>query len=263
MHAMAAWHDKVLSESLLVLNDNDRPETFAARLQAAIHVLLGTELIDIECFDRVATWTGRLLEYPAGPVSQHFAAFLRSAATHPLFPAFLSGRLSREPVRLSDVISDPALHRLEIFQTFLKPIGVDRQIAIALPRSDGTDVLILSRKGTDFSASERDQLQLFLPHVGLAQKRAIALRNGLTPPSQAPQDGADTQDRLQRLRNKFGLTLREAEIVSWLTKGKADKDLADICGISHRTVQKHCENIYRKMGVDGRTGTVIHALEQS
>ena len=41
----------------------------------------------------------------------------------------------------------------------------------------------------------------------------------------------------------MGLTKRESEIVWWLTMGKSDSDIADICEVSRRTVQKHCEHI--------------------
>ncbi len=54
------------------------------------------------------------------------------------------------------------------------------------------------------------------------------------------------------LKEKFGLTLREAEVLLWLGHGKANRDIADILGLSPRTVNKHLETVYEKLGVENR-----------
>ena len=53
------------------------------------------------------------------------------------------------------------------------------------------------------------------------------------------------------------LTVREREILHWVAAGKTDRQLAAIVGSSHRTVQKHLEHIYTKLGVENRTAAVI------
>jgi DNA-binding CsgD family transcriptional regulator len=55
------------------------------------------------------------------------------------------------------------------------------------------------------------------------------------------------------------LTPREAEVLSWLAKGKTNRDIADILGMSPRTVNKHLEHIYEKLGVETRTAAVAVA----
>lgn len=54
------------------------------------------------------------------------------------------------------------------------------------------------------------------------------------------------------LRAAFGLTMREAEILLWLAQGKANKDISEILGISPRTVNKHLEQVFDKLGVENR-----------
>jgi DNA-binding NarL/FixJ family response regulator len=49
------------------------------------------------------------------------------------------------------------------------------------------------------------------------------------------------------------LTPRESEVLSWLAKGKTNKDIADILGLSPRTVNKHLEHIFDKLGVETRS----------
>lgn len=51
----------------------------------------------------------------------------------------------------------------------------------------------------------------------------------------------------------LGLTARERDVLSWVAKGKTNGDIGLILAVSPRTVQKHLENIYRKLGVETRT----------
>jgi DNA-binding NarL/FixJ family response regulator len=55
------------------------------------------------------------------------------------------------------------------------------------------------------------------------------------------------------------LTQREAQVLSWLAKGKTNRDIADILGISHRTVNKHLEHVFEKLGVETRTAAAALA----
>ncbi|MCB2032252.1 MAG: helix-turn-helix transcriptional regulator, partial [Ottowia sp.] len=55
----------------------------------------------------------------------------------------------------------------------------------------------------------------------------------------------------QRLRDA-ALTPRETEVLAWLAKGKTNRDIADILGMSPRTVNKHLEHIFEKLGVETR-----------
>lgn len=59
----------------------------------------------------------------------------------------------------------------------------------------------------------------------------------------------------------LNLTKREAEILFLITRGKTDDVISTLCRISLRTVHKHVENIYSKLGVETRTGAMLRALE--
>lgn len=59
----------------------------------------------------------------------------------------------------------------------------------------------------------------------------------------------------------LGLSNRESEILSWLAQGKANADIAMILHISVRTVHKHVEKIYQKLGVDNRHAAMAIALD--
>lgn len=66
-------------------------------------------------------------------------------------------------------------------------------------------------------------------------------------------------DGIARLQQKFGLTAREAEALVWLTGGKTNQEIAEILGLSRRTVDKHLEQVLEKLGVDNRTAAAIVA----
>jgi len=59
---------------------------------------------------------------------------------------------------------------------------------------------------------------------------------------------------------QFGLTAREAEILSALTQGARNSEIAERFGIAERTVKAHLAHIYEKLGVDSRAGAIAVAL---
>lgn len=64
---------------------------------------------------------------------------------------------------------------------------------------------------------------------------------------------ADQRLPAERLMDGLGLTRREAEVLHWLCQGKSTRDIASILGLSPRTVNKHLEQIFAKLGVENRT----------
>jgi DNA-binding response OmpR family regulator len=61
------------------------------------------------------------------------------------------------------------------------------------------------------------------------------------------------------LRRHFPLTMRESEVLLWIAKGKSNRDIAEILGLSARTVNKHLEQIYVKLGVENRASAAVKA----
>ncbi|MCJ7997814.1 response regulator [Rhizobium cremeum] len=63
----------------------------------------------------------------------------------------------------------------------------------------------------------------------------------------------------EALRRHFALTQRESEVLLWIAKGKSNRDIGDILGLSARTVNKHLEQIYVKLGVENRASAAVKA----
>jgi CheY-like chemotaxis protein/DNA-binding CsgD family transcriptional regulator len=56
------------------------------------------------------------------------------------------------------------------------------------------------------------------------------------------------------------LTAREAEVLHWVIQGKTNRDIGEILGTSPRTVHKHLEHVFEKLGVETRTAAAALAL---
>jgi DNA-binding response OmpR family regulator/DNA-binding CsgD family transcriptional regulator len=72
---------------------------------------------------------------------------------------------------------------------------------------------------------------------------------------------ANRQSEDEMLRERFGLTHRESEVLLWIAKGKANRDIGEILGLSARTVNKHLEQIYAKLGVENRASAAVKAAD--
>ncbi|MGC3981171.1 MAG: response regulator [Steroidobacteraceae bacterium] len=64
----------------------------------------------------------------------------------------------------------------------------------------------------------------------------------------------------QLLQQTLGLTLREAEVLLWISRGKSNRDIGEILQISPRTVNKHLEQVFVKLGVENRASAAARAV---
>lgn len=67
---------------------------------------------------------------------------------------------------------------------------------------------------------------------------------------------------VESLISAFRLTQREAEVLYWVVRGKTSKDIGDILGSSPRTVDKHLEHVFEKLGVETRTAAANLAMSR-
>jgi DNA-binding response OmpR family regulator/DNA-binding CsgD family transcriptional regulator len=75
--------------------------------------------------------------------------------------------------------------------------------------------------------------------------------------SSVHQSSEDTQI----LKEHFAVTGREADVLLWIAKGKTNREIAQILDMSPRTVNKHLEQIFRKLGVENRTSAAATTLK--
>jgi DNA-binding response OmpR family regulator len=102
-------------------------------------------------------------------------------------------------------------------------------------------------------ASFPDNEQLRLQYMGKLGANEFLLRLAKDSGTKMPAE----------FSSELGLTSREGEVLSWLAKGKTNRDIAQILGLSPRTVDKHLEQIYAKLGVENRTAAAAIATSTS
>lgn len=67
----------------------------------------------------------------------------------------------------------------------------------------------------------------------------------------------------RRLGARHNLTTREAQVLFWISRGKSNRDISEVLGISSRTVNKHLEQIFAKLGVENRASAAAIAVKTS
>lgn len=102
---------------------------------------------------------------------------------------------------------------------------------------------------TQANTKEKD---LVVEMLNLVDKREYLLRLHLLS-----QPADDTLS----LREQFALTGREADVLCWIAKGKTNREIGQILDMSPRTVNKHLEQIFKKLGVENRTSAAAVALK--
>ena len=100
-----------------------------------------------------------------------------------------------------------------------------------------------------------------LARVAAHLRTARSLRAARELPAERPQlSAAQTQAALS---SRYLLTEREVEVLQWVACGKTNRDIGDILGLSPRTVNKHLEHVYVKLGVETRTAAAAVAIAAS
>lgn len=101
----------------------------------------------------------------------------------------------------------------------------------------------LNRAGSDFTLTAVDLLTQLRP---LLARRVARLTAGRAPPAPASPGPAR-------------LTARQQGVLRLVADGLTDAAIGHRLGCSPRTVDKHLEHIYRRLGVSGRTAAVAAA----
>ncbi len=100
-------------------------------------------------------------------------------------------------------------------------------------------------------------LELEMPGSSLVFRAAVVDKHHWIIASQS-QDARSITDVF---RNAYQLSLRQADVLLWLSRGKSNADIASILHISDRTVAKHVEHIFGKLGVENRLAASRKAIE--
>lgn len=115
------------------------------------------------------------------------------------------------------------------------------------------------------SASVFTQGEVYLPPTPLIVRKIDSiLKIRLSPQFQTQSTVIfleEIKEPNSRIFMRLGLTKTESEILFLISKGKTDQEISQIQVVSIRTVHKHRENIFRKLGVENRTAATSLAID--
>lgn len=227
------------------LNDDPDDEVTRASL-AALERLVGCDMAGVIASDHVARrLTGINLTSPERSLLGR-PGFAAMVARHPAFTAYRSGKLPMgTSVALTDLADLPTLRRLPLYTDVYRPRGTADQLlcVVGLNGRIG-NVLMFNRSRPGFSRRDHEIVDLLAPHLSQVlarRKRNAALR-------------VATRLAGESLTSLPALTPREREVAAHVAEGATDREIARSLVISPRTVQKHLEQIYRKLDLTNRGG---------
>lgn len=174
-------------------------------------------------------------------------SFDRHFRVHPLVQ--FHGSHPRGPTqRISDCPVGEAFRNSALYADYYHRIGIRYVMALPL-RIDESNVvsIVFNRSASDFRDSERALLEGVRPVLAALYRERLR---------RASDRGALSAGRLEALP----LTRSEREVLALLAAGKTNAEIAALLGNSTRTVQKHVEHIFQKLGVETRTAAAVKAV---
>ena len=245
MDTLSIRHAQQLGAALAPLYAAPDLATLGDRLASALLDLFGADTICFDYFDA----RGGMQFLGAYPHHLFTPAMLKAAAhlmpQHPLYEE-LFVRGNTRPLRLTDFASVAEFQRSALYHVLYQASGLVYQLVVGTPvPGGGLITCAVFRQALDFSRLEQTLLAFVQPHIAALLAR-LPVMPGLAAEAGAPPP--------------LGLTRREADILFHVAKGRADKEIGQLCAISPRTVQNHLHNIYHKLGVDNRTAASLRAV---
>jgi DNA-binding CsgD family transcriptional regulator len=228
------------------LEDLDQPAEAPDLIISGVAGMVGC---DVVTYNEIAMRPDQLsyyADYPPGALDwvsvETFEVYLHE---HPLLIHYRATGESA-PVKISDFLSRRRFHQLALYSEFYRHVPVEDQIALNLPATgDGQVIAIaLNRGQKDFTEADRDVLGAIAGPLNNAVRRGRRRYDARTAIATAGSDGLGE------------LTGRELQVLELAAKGRTNRAIASAVGVSPRTVAKHLEHIYRKLGVTNRAAAV-------
>jgi RNA polymerase sigma factor (sigma-70 family) len=215
-------------------------------LTRRMHEVIWADLVTLNKIDLTGNMGGSIGLFEPEFVSPRVIepAFDRYVSQHPLVQDMQRTGHGR-PRRMSDFIDMDAFQQLELYEHVFKPLRSLHQIGLSVTAVPGMIVGIgINRTYEDFTDAElalatllHEQIPAALHHVQLRE----------------------IHERERQLDSIGALTEREREVLVYLRGGMSNQQIAEALQVTRRTVEKHLERLYSKLGVCSRTGAV-HAV---
>jgi DNA-binding CsgD family transcriptional regulator len=218
------------------------PDDFARVALPALAELIGC---DVLTYNEVGVEPHAVYyeDWPAHALDERTrASFGAFAHQHPAISHYRRTRDDR-PVLISDFTTRAQFHRLDLYNEFFRPIPVEHQLSVTLAVHGPTVVGIAFNRAThEFDETERAVLAVLRRPLLNALRRARVRTAGAAAARERP-----------------ALTAAERIVLDLVSEGLTNDAIARRLHVSPRTVAKHLEHVYRKVGVSSRAAAVARA----
>ena len=220
-------------------------DAFARRGLECLPRLVSSELTTLSVCDLDTGHRTVVSDCPGAISRREIAVFDRHFYDHPLVREH--GRNPRAVTRdIGELLPKSDFHRTPLYNDYYRVIGIDHAMAVPI-HVDGRLLVsfVLNRSKRGFSDRDRARMEIMRPHLGNLYRLGIAASRHWVPPTEKALPDS--------------LTQRERDVLRWVAAGKTDRDIGAILQISPRTVHKHLQHIYEKLGVETRTAAAMRA----
>ena len=142
----------------------------------------------------------------------------------------------------------------------LRERGVQTPVLILSARREEADKLQGFRLGADDYVTKPFSILELMARIGALLRRA---NPAPAPSAGAPADAAPRPGPLsdEELRERYGLTARQVEVVRLLAEGCSNAEIASRLELSYYTARNHTEQVLAKLGVSSRAavGALLYA----
>ena len=224
-------------------------DDFAQRGVTCLSRLVGSELTTLSVCDLDTGHRAVVSDRPGAISRSEIEVFDHYFYEHPLVREH--GRNAAAVTkRISDCVPEGVFRDTPLFNEYYRAIGINHVTAVPIhvDRRFLVSFVLNRANGQGFSDRELALLEVVRPHLANLYRLGVAIEKTRELPADAPFDRAAAP-----------LTPREREVLDWVAAGKTNRDVAAILGASPRTVEKHLERIYEKLGVETRTAAVMRA----
>jgi DNA-binding NarL/FixJ family response regulator len=189
------------------------------------------------------SWVG----WDAGDAAHKMAEMMREAVTPQTAIAFYT---AMRDVDCSPLLADLSAPTLLIHPRQFPLISVElvQNLAASIP-----DARLLMVDGASMAPTRCD-----LDAVCLAMQDFLAENEG-----QAVLEDSTIRRVVSPAADAADLSAREVEVLGLLAQGCSNRDIAELLVLSVRTVERHVENIYAKIKVNGRAQATAYALRHN
>lgn len=141
------------------------------------------------------------------------------------------------PHAISDFTTSGEFHDTGLYCDFYRPLGAEDQLSFIVPHHKLIIGVALNQDRPGVPERNRRICQLLRPVI-CQTYRVVAASSG--------------EVRSEELVERFGLSRREGQVLALALSGLPNKRIASCLAISARTVEKHLERAFKRLGVRSR-----------